>query len=206
MHRLIFPPKCVLCTKILSKEELDLCHRCRTNTVIFKRAKRKIPHVAHWTALWYYKDDVRKSIHRFKFWRRISYVPSYGRLVAPLLLQKESDILSWIPVSFQRKLKRGYDQSQVLAQAVGKELGIPVTPVLKKIRHTPPQSGIIGAAQRRANVLNAYRAIRPDAIQGKRIWLLDDVVTTGATASECAQTLLLAGAKEVYVAAIAAAE
>lgn len=206
MIRLIFPPKCTLCQKILSKEETDLCHHCRENTECFKIAKSKIPYVAHWTALWYYKGNVRQSIHRFKFRRRVSYAPGYGRLIGQLLLQKDADIISWVPVSRTRYFQRGYDQSQLLAKCAGKALGMPVVSVLKKIRHTPPQSGIQGAAQRRANVLGAYQVRNPNAIQGKRIWLLDDVVTTGATASECARTLLLAGAEEVYVAALAAAE
>lgn len=206
MLHLIYPPKCVLCAKILPRGQMDLCHDCRTNAPMFKRTKRKIPFVAHWTALWYYKDNARNSILRFKFMRRISYAPAYGRLIAPLLFQKDADIISWVPVSRQRLIKRGYDQSKLLARHAAKELGLSATAVLKKVRHTPPQSGIQGAAQRRANVLGAYRVRNPEKIRGKRIWLLDDVVTTGATASECARTLLLAGAEEVYVAALAAAE
>lgn len=206
MLRLIFPPKCVLCDKILAKVETDLCHQCRTSVEMFKRAKRKIPNVAHWTALWYYKGNVRNGIHRFKFRRRASYAPSLGRLLAPLLLQKDADLITWVPVSKQRRAKRGYDQSHLLARYAAKALGLTATRLLKKIRHTPPQSGIHGAALRRANVFGAYQAVHTELLQGKRIWLLDDVVTTGATASECARTLLSAGAKEVYVAAIGAAE
>ena len=206
LHHLIYPPKCVHCGKILPKGQLDLCHDCRTNAPMFKRAKRKIPFVAHWTALWYYKDGVRDGIRKFKFMRRASYAPSFGRLIAPLLLQKDADIISWVPISRQRLMRRGYDQSKLLARCAAKELGLSATAVLKKVRHTPPQSGIQGAAQRRANVLGAYRVRNPEQIKDKRIWLLDDVVTTGATTSECARTLLLAGAKEVYVAALGAVE
>lgn len=207
MIRLIFPPKCTLCQSFLSKEETDLCHHCRENTEIFKIAKSNIPHVAHWTALWYYKENVRKSIHRYKFGRRRHYCDVYGRLLAMKLsgyLIQNIDFLSWIPISPLRKLKRGYDQSELLCRAIGKELGIPVIPVLKKIRNTKPQSSIQGAAQRRANILGAYKAITPQALAGKRIMLIDDVVTTGSTVSECAKTLLLSGAKEIHFAAVAA--
>ena len=207
MLTLVFPPKCTLCRKLLTKDETDLCHHCRTNTESFTRVKRNIPFVAHWTAVWYYKDDVRTSIHRFKFGYRRQYAAVYGRLLAVKLSALPTpDILSWIPVSRLRRLKRGYDQSALLANAVGKQLKLEATPVLKKIRHTPPQSGIREAARRRANVLGAYRIIDPAAVAGRRILLLDDVVTTGATASECARVLLTAGAKEVYIAAIAAAQ
>lgn len=115
------------------------------------------------------------------------------------------DILSWVPVSRLRKLKRGYDQSELLARAIAKELDCDIIPVLKKIRHTPPQSGIRDAAHRRANVRGSYRAKTPSILAGKRILLIDDVVTTGATGSECARVLLTAGAEEVYLAAVAAA-
>ena len=77
---------------------------------------------------------------------------------------------------------------------------------LVKIRNTPPQSSLRGFARRKANVLGAYQVADPQRIKDKRILLLDDVITTGATASECARTLLTAGAKEVTFAAIATAD
>lgn len=208
MFRLIFPPKCTLCQRLLSRQETDFCHSCRENTEKFTKAKSNIPFIAYWTALWYYKGDVRKSVHRFKFGYRRRYAEVFGRHLAMKLsgsLSEDTDVLSWVPVSPLRKLKRGYDQSELLCRTVGRELGIPVTPVLRKIRHTPPQSTLRDAAQRRANVMGAYKAVKPSLLAGKRILLIDDVVTTGATASECARVLLTAGVKEVYLAAIAAA-
>ena len=87
-----------------------------------------------------------------------------------------------------------------------KELGITPCKTLRKFRNTPPQSGIKNIYRRRANVLGAYKPVSPENIRGKRILLLDDIITTGATASECARVLLTAGAKEVYCAAIAVSE
>jgi ComF family protein len=208
MLRLLFPPKCVLCKTILSGSETDLCHNCRKEAPKFSRAKSNIPFIAHWTALWYYKDNVRQSIHRFKFGNRRNYAAAYARLLGVRLLEVYSesfDILTWVPVSGLRKLKRGYDQSALLAKTLGQELGVPATDVLKKIRHTPPQSLLKDASARRANVLGAYKTRTNADLSGKRILLLDDVVTTGATASECAKMLLGAGAKEVCFAAVAAA-
>lgn len=205
---LLFPPKCVLCHGLLAKNETDLCHKCRKDAPEFTKSKRKIPFVAHWTGIWYYKDAVRDSIHRFKFGNARHYARPYAQLLAMQLQQEDLDsfdLLSWVPVSRRRRLKRGYDQGQLLAQALGKELGIKPVRVLTKKRNTPPQSGILGDAQRRANVLGAYRVQDLQLIRGKRILLLDDVVTTGATASECAKTLLIAGGKEVCLAAVAVA-
>ena len=115
------------------------------------------------------------------------------------------DVLTWVPVSRLRRMKRGFDQVELLAKEVALQLGVQALPCLKKIRHTPPQSTLPTAAQRRANVLGAYVATNPECIREKRVLLLDDIITTGATVSECAQTLLLAGAKEVRCAAIAVA-
>lgn len=157
--------------------------------------------------MWYYKDTVRSSILRYKFGRRRSYAPAYGRVLAMKLAKEELtdfDILTFVPIASLRRLSRGYDQVELLARRVSGELGLPACRTLRKIRNTPPQSGISDAARRRANVLGAYRAVDPDFLQGKRILLLDDIITTGATASECARVLLTAGAKEVYCAALAA--
>ena len=79
------------------------------------------------------------------------------------------------------------------------------TATLKKVRHNKKQSGLGDISQRRANVLGVYRVLDPEAVRGKRVLLLDDVLTTGATAGECARMLLTAGAKEVHCAALAAA-
>jgi ComF family protein len=194
---------------LLEKDETDLCHQCRKNSEQTPSTKTKIPFVAQWTALWYYKEDVRNSIHRFKFRNRRHYANAYGRLLALRLSETafaEADFVTWVPVSALRRLRRGYDQSRLLAVALGNELSLPVVHALKKIRHTPPQSTLGHAPQRRANVLGAYKAIDTRQIIGKRILLLDDVITTGATASECAKVLLTAGAKEVILATVAVAK
>lgn len=203
MLSFLFPPKCILCGKLLSREETDLCHHCRTHTEEFIKQKRNIPFVAHCTAIWYYKDTVRQSIQKYKFRNARSYADAYARLLAIKLLDEKHDIITWVPISTARRFKRGYDQSQLLAKALTKELNIPAVGTLKKVRNTKPQSTLTEAAQRRANILGVYKVKNKDAIAGKRILLLDDVVTTGATASECAKTLLTAGAAEVQLAAIA---
>ena len=206
---LLFPHKCVLCRKVLTEKEIDIGNDCRKEIPEFSYPLNRIPFVEGWTALWYYKDDVRDSIHRFKFGNRRHYAEVYGRLLALRLNEgkfAKADLVTWVPVSALRKFKRGYDQSSLLAKALGKELSLPVTRALKKIRHTPPQSTLGHAPQRRANVLGAYKITDTAKVAGKRVLLLDDVLTTGATASECAKVLLTAGAKEVLLATIAVAK
>ena len=203
----LFPRKCVLCRKILPKEETDLCRVCRVDQPEYPFGKKKVPHIAAVTAVWMYEGDVRKSIHRYKFNGARHYAEVYGRLLAMRILRDlpEAEVITWVPVSRKRKRERGYDQVELLAEAVSAELGIPREALLEKFRDNRANSGLKTPAERRANVLGVYKVPEGAEIRGKRVLLLDDIVTTGATASECARVLLTAGAKEVLFAAVAAA-
>lgn len=202
---LLFPPKCILCRKILQEDETDLCTACRKDAPTHNKTNIKLSSVARWSAVWYYKDNVRKSILRYKFGNARHYAQGYGRLLAMKVLTEEPQVLTWVPIGKKRLRRRGFDQCCLLAEAVGNELGISPVQTLVKIKDTPPQSSIRHAHARRANVMGVYRAIDPALVAGKRVLLLDDVITTGATFSECAGVLLRAGAKEVICAAVAAA-
>ena len=207
MH-LLFPPRCVLCGKLLKKEETDLCKGCRIDAPLYPNRKINLQFLDSFTAVWYYEGSVRRSLLRYKFHNARANAKPYGRLLAMKLQQAHPegfDVLTWVPVSRLRKIRRGYDQVELLAKAVARELDMDPVPLLTKVRHNRPQSGIHGSAQRRANVLGVYRETDRDLISGKKILLLDDIFTTGATAGECARVLLTAGAKEVHCAAVAAA-
>lgn len=209
LTRLLFPPKCKFCQKILSSQETDLCLPCRTNAPAFGKPKRNFQLIAQWTAVWYYRDDVRNSIRRFKFRNARGYGNFYAKMMALRLKSQPFngtiDVITWVPVSTRRRLRRGYDQAQLIAKALSKELDIPAVRGLKKTRHTPAQSGIKDASARRANVFNSYKGINPSAFTDKRVLLVDDIITTGATASECAKMLHVSGATHIYLAAVAAA-
>ena len=207
IYGLLFPPKCVLCGDLLRSGEQDLCKECRSEAHLFPNGKRKLQFLDSFAAVWYYEGSIRRSMLRFKFYGRRSHAVSYGRLLA-MELTKEFpdgfDVLTWIPVSRSRRLRRGYDQVELIAKAAARELGMEATPTLRKIRSNPPQSRITGEAQRRANVLGVYR-VRQDAdIRGKTVVLLDDILTTGATMGEAARMLRTAGAEQVHGAAVAA--
>ena len=205
---LLFPPKCILCGKLLDREQTDLCPRCRTDAPAFPGIKLKLSFLAQWTGIWYYKDDVRASLLRYKFSGRRSYAAAYGRLLAMKLQRMgwdEADLITWIPISPRRRFRRGFDQSRLIAKVVARELDLPLVCTTKKIRHTKPQSLMGDVSRRRANILGAYRITDPAQVRDKRILLIDDIITTGATASECGRVLLTAGAKEVRLATVAVA-
>lgn len=208
LMELLFPPKCVLCGTLLKAGETDLCRTCRTEAPEYPNRKIKLQFLDSFAAVWYYEGNVRRSLLRFKFQNARSYASCYGRMLAMKLLREYPegfDVLTWVPVSRLRRLRRGYDQVELLAKAVGAELGMTPVPMLKKIRNNRPQSRLDSASARRANVLGAYKLLDGDPVKGKRVLLLDDILTTGATAGECARMLLSAGAKEVHCAAVAAA-
>lgn len=209
LRNLIYPPKCVLCNTILPAESNDLCVRCRTEAPDFIFSKKQIPNIAGWTAVWFYKDLVRRSLLRYKFRRHRHNAKKYGRLLAMRVLtglDAEFDLVTWATPSIRRQLIRGFDHGRKIAKAVAKELDIPLQRTLTKAFHNAPQSSSASASERRANVLGTYKAYKPARIAGKRILLIDDVVTTGSTASECAKTLLLSGAISVHLATVAATE
>ena len=206
--QLLFPPKCVLCGHVLEGEETDLCRTCRVEAPECPVSKRKRSFLDSWAAIWYYEEYTRRSILRYKFRGARHYAHAYGRLLAMKLLREYPDgfdILTWVPISPLRRLTRGYDQVELLAKAVGRELQMEPVRCLRKIRHNRAQAGISGSAERRANVMGCYRITDPALVRDKRILLLDDVITTGATAGECARVLLTAGAREVHCGCIAAA-
>lgn len=205
LFRTIYPPKCILCSTVLTKNQTDFCPACRENAPECEKYQFRFSFLAGWIAVWYYKDAVKESLLRYKFRNCRSYAAAYGRKLAMKLQKdgKEFDILTFVPIAPLRKAGRGYDQVELVTKAVGRELGVTYCRTLRKIRNTPPQSGILDPARRRANILGAYKAVDPAQFRGKRILLLDDIITTGATASECARVLLTAGAKEVYCAALA---
>ena len=192
---LLYPAKCVFCTRLLEKEETDLCTSCRKNLPRCEGKVRRVPRSAATVAVFWYEDDVREAILRYKFRGQLQYSHAFGRLLAMKIAaaDPEFDLICHVPVSRARRLKRGYDQSERLAEAVGEELG-----------RKPPQSGISSPDRRRANVLGVYRCADPEAVRDQRILLIDDVMTTGATLSECCKTLLDAGAARVVCAALAA--
>ena len=208
LTHLLFPPKCILCRKILDQAETDLCHTCRVEAPLCPVSQQKRPFLDSWVAIWYYEGYPRQSILRYKFRGARHYALAYGRLLAMKLLEEYPqgfDLVTWVPISPIRKFTRGYDQVELLARAVGAELGMEPVRTLQKIRHNQPQSQISGAPERRANVLGVYRMGKGVDVRGKRILLLDDVITTGATAGEAARVLLTAGAKEVHCGCVAAA-
>ena len=207
---LFFPPKCTFCSRILEQSGLFLCPDCQRSLpwLTGSAAERKVEFASLCVSPLRFKAPVDASILRFKFSGRSWYAKTYGVLTAQCVqdhLTGKYDLISWVPVSRKRKRKRGYDQAFLLARETAKHLGETLLPTLEKVRHNKAQSSLEDDAARRANVLGAYRVLDPVQIEGKRVLLVDDVVTTGQTLSECARTLRMAGAEDVLCVTLAKA-
>jgi len=205
---LLFPPKCPFCHRILEQPRALFCPDCQAQLPWLppEKAERKCTFVEVCVSALRYKGLVQESIHRFKFKGRRWYAQTYGVLMSQCVqdhLQGRYDLICWVPVSARRKRERGYDQGYLLARVVSEQLGQECAWLLEKVKDNPAQSGLEGAAARRANVLGVYRVADPERVRGKRVLLVDDVVTTGETLPECARTLRVAGAAEVVCVTLA---
>ena len=205
---LLFPPKCPFCRNLLEQEEREfgVCEKCREHNRTYAECKKEVSGCEECLAPLWYQGLVKDSVHRYKFSGKSVYAKAYAHLMTECLteyLEGEWDVITWVPLSKKRLRERGYDQARLLAEAIAAELGTGTLSLLRKDIHTGAQSLLKDASARRANVVGAYSVPDAGLVQGKRVLLVDDVVTTGATLSECAVTLLSAGAAEVRAVTLA---
>jgi ComF family protein len=217
----LLPPRCLLCGKVIHHDD-SLCSECFKNITfithpycqycgsplpedIFNEAccvhclKKKPPFRMCRSAVIY--DDYSKHlVLDFKF---ADHTENKNLLARWLLLAGEDifhngvDVIIPVPLHFRRLFKRKYNQSAMLAAELSMLSHIPAEfTALKKIRHTTPQVHCNGK-QRLKNIKDAFEVTALDKVKGKRILLIDDVYTTGATLRECARVLKKAGAKSV---------
>jgi competence protein ComFC len=147
-----------------------------------------------------YEGVLRELIHLYKYGRvRTLARPLSGLLAQALPRDEAFDAAVPVPLYWRRRLQRGFNQAELLARGLSQRTGIPVVKALGRLRPTPAQAGLSNSA-RRQNVSQAFRA---RSVQGKRILLIDDVMTTGATAASCAVALKQAGARRVALLTVA---
>lgn len=205
---LVYPPKCAICGKLLKEDEKDACKHCMLELPVFTGEIRCGEFFEGCAAPFRYEGGLRESLLRYKFGGRQHYARFYAVYLAAAIRERfgeEYELISWVPISRRRRLERGYDQAQELAGRTALLLDKPCVRTLRKIKHNRRQSGISDPDERRGNVKNAYRAVRPDGFAGKTVLLIDDIITTGATLSECAGVLRTAGAAHVLAAVAATA-
>lgn len=218
----VFPPACVgcgkratwLCSACCRRVEwlrLPLCGRCRQPL-----DPQGPPHGCHpgtatprsISAAGIFAGPLREAIHALKFHGRhgvaFTLAQEVARRMEPLLC--EGDLLAPVPLHPTRQRERGYNQSAILASELTYLLSVETVPdALRRTRPTAQQVDLQTAADRAANVRGAFEA-RRDAVESRRVWLIDDVCTTGSTLSACTSALHAAGAREVRAAVVSAVD
>lgn len=192
--KLLTPPWCMKCGKKLLKED-EYCSDCRRREHGFLRGR----------ALYEY-DSASVSIYRFKYGGRREYAEWYGEQIADYLgdfvRSVNPDCLIPVPLHRKRKRERGFNQAEVLAEAVGRQLGIPIRADLvvrkkntKPLKYENPEG-------RQNNLKKAFIMAQND-VKLKRVIIVDDIFTTGSTMDALSSVLRAAGIREIYFIALA---
>lgn len=200
---LLYPRKCPFCGRVLEREDPDLCPRCQ-GTLPWTKADdlRVLENCDGCLAPLWYREGARDAVHRYKFRGGQNHAGLLGSLMARCVQERWEeplDTVTWVPLSQKHLRQRGYDQARLLAEQAASRLGLPAVCLLEKHRNTKAQSTLERVEDRRANIAGAYR-LRAEATalcMGKRILLVDDVITSGSTMAQCAGLLKKGGASSV---------
>lgn len=190
------PPLCGRCGAPVAAEGGE-CLACDGRSMAFRRA----------VAVGRYQGNLRELVLRLKYRGEKSITGYLGRRMVERLSREdftpEIDAVVPVPMRWWRLFLRGYNQAEMLAEEIARRLAKPILfRALAKAKDTRPQVRLTGYDRAR-NLRGSFRARQPRRVDGKRILLVDDVLTTGATANECARALLSAGARDVFVAVAA---
>lgn len=199
--RVVEPPVCSRCGRKMFGESVEalVCAECRS---------RRTFHDSGYSAC-AFADPLRDLIHLFKY-RKKRYLSSFlGRLLVDSIRERPEmagyDAIIPVPLHWRRRWTRGFNQALDLARPLSKRLGIPIIKGnLRRVRYTKPQVRLL-SKERESNIKNAFRLRDPAKVAGKRLLLLDDVITSGATLNECARVLKGAGASWVAIVTLAQA-
>jgi len=183
----LVPPVCSLCGIPWSRGER--CPRCEADPLRLDGVR----------SCYIYSGPIRRALHRLKFHGRYRLAQALAAWMTEgwARFAMEADLLVPVPASSARQRLRGYNQAAMLAQALAERVTIPFCPrALHRVRPTPSQVGLTQSA-RRENVRGAFVA-DPQWVRGKRVVVVDDVCTSGATLEACAAALYQAGAQSVW--------
>ena len=184
LEEVFFPQadRCPVCGK-----EGGFCESCRTQLRELRTGEG---------GAFYYDGIVKSMIHELKFRDRAYLAEIMGELMAGEL-SAEGDVVTAVPLHPKRRRQRGYNQSRRIAKTYAACKGLPYEDLLVRVRNTPPQSMITKREDRQNNIRGAFQPKAGKTIAGRKILLVDDVITTGATIGECRGELMKAGAAAV---------
>jgi len=172
------------------------CHECENTNLKFEKSFFVSDN----------KAPIKNLIYQFKYKKHLCLATPLGHLLIKLLSKElicEIDVIVPVPLHWEKKQKRGFNQSKLVAKKICKELSLPISVNnLHRAKNTLSQTQL-SRLQRQKNVYGAFKVRNPEKFKKKNVLLVDDVFTTGATASECAKSLKNAGANKVFLIALA---
>lgn len=183
--------RCKKCSKQLVDKEVEYCSDCGKSNHIYKSG----------IAAFLYDDVVSKSIYRFKYHNRRTYAEFYGSYIAKRyggqIKAWDADVIIPVPIHQRKMIKRGYNQAELIARELAKNIGIPVdNNLLIRVVNTKPQKEMT-KAERKKNLEKAFK-IATNVVEYNKVILVDDIYTTGSTIDECARILRGSGVSQVY--------
>ena len=199
---MIFPyiPRCVVCG-VEKRVDAYLCPDCAAELEL-RRADASVAGAYPAYSAYEYSGLAAKLVQRYKYGGDKWLCAFMADAIIESVDMSEVDAVCHVPLHDRRRKSRGFDQASELAQSIAAQTGKPYISALRRVRNTPTQTKL-NAQQRQQNMRGAFEIFQP--VSG-RVLLIDDVLTTGATAAECAAALVAAGAKAVTVATFARAE
>ena len=187
---------CERCGRAMNNDA-RFCDDCKNNEYAFS--------VAY--APFIYEDEVRKIVHKFKYGNSKYIAKPIAEFLADLYYEHNftADLITFVPMHKKAKRERGYNQAEEIAKNLGEILGLPTISTLNKVKNLPHLAKM-KKGERAQAVLDAYELIDKAQIKGKKILLIDDVFTTGATANACSQKLNKAKPESITVLTFATAK
>jgi ComF family protein len=187
-------PFCAACRSELVPLGRPRCERCGAPFENDVASCRHCPpaELVRARSAFLFDGPARAAVHRLKFagWRPVA--EALGAAMAASW-DLQADAIAWVPLSRRRRAARGFDQALALARVVGRRLDLPVVPLLARVTDAGPQARR-GGRERRTAMSGAFEAVGKPP---RRVLLVDDVLTTGATAAACARAMIAEGAREV---------
>ena len=206
LRRLLLGRRCVLCRTPLELEAAEKTMLCRDCAVKVRRDYRcshgkAVDGCARTDAALFYKNEIRRAMVWVKFYHHTGALRWFAEQTAARLLADlddwNPDLITFVPVSPLRKWTRGFDQSEVIARRCAVLTGLPCEKLLRRRFFSRRQSRMSSKGERRENAARAFLPMQGKDLRGKRVVLIDDILTSGASASACARLLLQMGAAEV---------
>lgn len=200
---LFFPNRCPVCREIINADD-RFCPECTDKLKIYNGSS-EIDGVDKFCACFDYDDNIKPAIFLLKDGICGNSAHAFGLYIAETIrnhgISQKTDIILPVPLSVKSMRKRGYNQTELIAEVISEKLDIPVCCAVRKIRETEEQK-TLDSDGRKSNLKNAFEVCNSETVKGKNILLIDDVCTTGSTFSEIAFLLKRNGAGKIFGASV----